>query len=67
VAVERANALLPRLTDWHRQTERSVRLGGRRRPPSQELSDAERRILRLLASDLSLPETGRELYLSTTR
>jgi LuxR family transcriptional regulator, maltose regulon positive regulatory protein len=32
--------------------------------PSQELSDAERRILRLLATDLSLPEIGRELYLS---
>jgi LuxR family maltose regulon positive regulatory protein len=42
-----------------------VRLGGRRRQPSQELSDAERRILRLLASDLSLPEIGRELSLST--
>jgi LuxR family maltose regulon positive regulatory protein len=38
---------------------------GRRRQPSRELSDAERRILRLLATDLSLRDIGRELYLST--
>jgi LuxR family transcriptional regulator, maltose regulon positive regulatory protein len=69
--LEEAQALLAKypdagmLPDWHQQTERSVRLGGRWRQPSQELSDAERRILRLLASDLSLPEIGRELYLST--
>src|SRR5262245_1659981 len=37
----------------------------RRRAPSPALSDAERRILRLLATDLSLREIGRELYLST--
>jgi LuxR family maltose regulon positive regulatory protein len=36
----------------------------RRRQPSRGLSDAEHRILRLLATDLSLREIGRELYLS---
>jgi LuxR family maltose regulon positive regulatory protein len=41
-----------------------LRLAGRRREPSPELSQAERRILRLLATDLSLSEIGRELYLS---
>jgi LuxR family transcriptional regulator, maltose regulon positive regulatory protein len=53
------------LPDWHRETMRSLGLAGRRRQPSQELSDAGRRILRLLATNLSLPEIGRELYLST--
>lgn len=37
----------------------------RRHPhASQELSDAERRIVRLLATDLTLREIGRELCLS---
>jgi LuxR family transcriptional regulator, maltose regulon positive regulatory protein len=53
------------LPDWHAETVRDLRLAGRRRQPSRELSDAERRILRLLATDLSLAEIGRELYLST--
>jgi len=43
---------------------RKLRLAHRRPQPTQELSDAERRILRLLDSDLSLGEIGRELYLS---
>jgi LuxR family maltose regulon positive regulatory protein len=54
-----------KLPDWHNETVRNLRLAGRRPPPSRELSDAERRILRLLATDLSLSEIGRELYLST--
>ena len=54
-----------RLPDWHQETVRSLRLAGRRREPSPELSDAEWRILRLLATDLSLSQIGRELYLST--
>jgi LuxR family maltose regulon positive regulatory protein len=53
------------LPGWHQETVRRLRLAGRRTPPSQKLSDAERRILRLLATDLSLSEIGRELYLST--
>jgi LuxR family maltose regulon positive regulatory protein len=108
VAVERANALLPRLTegfwwlmiqtrillapvlvelgrvpeaverleeagavlaehsdagklpDWHAEVTRRVRRSVR----SPELSQAERRILRLLASELTLREIGNELYLS---
>jgi LuxR family maltose regulon positive regulatory protein len=69
--LEEAEALLAvhadagKLPDWHEQTARNLRLAGRRRQPAQELSDAERRILRLLATDLSLREIGRELYLST--
>jgi LuxR family maltose regulon positive regulatory protein len=69
--LEEAAALLAahpdagKLPDWHRETERKLRLAGRRRQPSPELSEAERRILRLLATDLSLREIGRELYLST--
>jgi LuxR family maltose regulon positive regulatory protein len=35
-----------------------------RRSTSPDLSDAERRILRLLATDLTLRDIGRELYLS---
>jgi LuxR family maltose regulon positive regulatory protein len=54
-----------KLPDWHQQTLRDLRPAGRRPHPSRELSDAERRILRLLATDLSLREIGRELYLST--
>jgi LuxR family maltose regulon positive regulatory protein len=54
-----------RLPDWHEEATRNLR-GARRRPqPSQDLSDAELRILRLLASQLTLREIGRELYLST--
>jgi LuxR family maltose regulon positive regulatory protein len=52
-----------RLPDWHHEAMRNLRLASRPEP-SHELSDAERRILRLLSSDLSLREIGRELYLS---
>jgi LuxR family maltose regulon positive regulatory protein len=68
--LEEAAALLAKypdageLPDWHQQTVRSLGLAGRRRQPSPALSEAERRILRLLATDLSLSEIGRELYLS---
>jgi LuxR family maltose regulon positive regulatory protein len=51
-----------RLPDWHAETVRDLADPGR--PRSQELSEAERRILRLLAGDLTLREIGRELYLS---
>ena len=51
------------LPDWHAETVRKLHVGDCRRPPS-ELSDAERRILRLLATDLTLREIGRELFLS---
>jgi LuxR family transcriptional regulator, maltose regulon positive regulatory protein len=54
-----------KLPDWHQEMVRRLRLAGRRPPASQELSDAQRRILRLLATDLTLREIGRELYLST--
>jgi LuxR family transcriptional regulator, maltose regulon positive regulatory protein len=53
-----------RLPEWHAETARELRLAGRRPQPSEELSDAERRILRMLASDLTLREIGRELYVS---
>jgi LuxR family maltose regulon positive regulatory protein len=53
-----------KLPDWHAEAVRKLRLTGRRPQPSQALSDAERRILRLLATDLTLREIGRELYLS---
>jgi LuxR family transcriptional regulator, maltose regulon positive regulatory protein len=72
-SLEEAGALLAKypdageLPDWHQQTVRRLGLAGRRRQSSPALSEAERRILRLLATDLSLPEIGRELYLSPTR
>jgi LuxR family maltose regulon positive regulatory protein len=53
-----------RLPQWYAEAVRTVGLAERRPTPSKELSDAERRILRLLASDLTLREIGRELYLS---
>jgi LuxR family maltose regulon positive regulatory protein len=68
--LEEAEALLAdhpdagRLPDWHAEAARELRPVGRRAQPSQVLSDAERRILRLLATDLTLREIGRELYLS---
>jgi LuxR family transcriptional regulator, maltose regulon positive regulatory protein len=68
--LEEAEALLAThpdagtLVDWHQETVQALRPAGPRLP-SPELSDAERRILRLLATDLSLSEIGRELYLST--
>jgi LuxR family maltose regulon positive regulatory protein len=53
-----------KLPDWHEEATRKLRLARRRPQPSQELSEAERRILRLLATNLTLREIGRELYLS---
>lgn len=78
-ALDRADAAAARLSEaqelllehpdsghllaWHEETLSGLRL--RRRPEaSQELSDAERRVARLLASDLSLSEIGRQLYIS---
>lgn len=54
-----------KLNEWHANAARKLHLSARRPQASQALSDAERRILRLLASDLSLSEIGRELFLST--
>jgi LuxR family maltose regulon positive regulatory protein len=50
-----------RLPEWHAEAARQLR---RRPAHGPALSDAEQRILRLLASDLTLREIGRELYLS---
>jgi LuxR family transcriptional regulator, maltose regulon positive regulatory protein len=50
-----------RLHEWRDKAAREVR---GRRGRSDELSEAERRVLRLLTGDLSLREIGRELYLS---
>jgi LuxR family maltose regulon positive regulatory protein len=48
-----------------RETSRTLQLPSHRRVQSPEaLSDAERRILRLLSSDLTLREIGRELLVS---
>ena len=52
------------LPEWHQEIVRNMRATGRRAPQANALSDAERRILRLLASDLTLREIGRELYIS---
>ena len=52
------------LPEWHDKTVAKLRLASHHLQSSQELSDAERRILRLLASDLTLREIGRELYVS---
>jgi LuxR family maltose regulon positive regulatory protein len=65
--LEEAAALLAQhsdagvLPEWHQEAVQTVR-GIRSR--SRDLSDAERRVLRLLATDLTLREIGRELYLS---
>jgi LuxR family transcriptional regulator, maltose regulon positive regulatory protein len=53
------------LREWHEEAVQYLHLPARRAPPSAALSDAERKVLRLLASDLSVREIGRELYLST--
>jgi LuxR family maltose regulon positive regulatory protein len=50
------------LPAWHAEAVAALRAP--RRSPTQDLSRAERRVLRLLASDLSLSEIGRQLYLS---
>jgi LuxR family maltose regulon positive regulatory protein len=52
-----------RMPDWLQAATHEVR-GRRGSKPSTELSNAERRILRLLTGDLTLREIGRELYLS---
>jgi len=49
-----------RMHEWREAAVSEVR--GRKRP--DELSEAEQRILRLLTSELTLREIGRELYLS---
>ena len=49
-----------RLPEWHAEASRKLR----RPQPSQALTDAERRVLGLLATDLTLRDIGRELYLS---
>jgi LuxR family maltose regulon positive regulatory protein len=51
------------LPAWHTEAVAALR-APRRAPATQDLSRAERRILRLLDSDLSLSEIGRQLYLS---
>jgi LuxR family maltose regulon positive regulatory protein len=48
----------------HTETLQKLHLHKPHPQPSPDLSDAERRVLRLLASDLSLREIGRELFLS---
>jgi LuxR family maltose regulon positive regulatory protein len=53
-----------KLPDWHREATNALHPARRSAQPGQELSDAEGRVLRLLATDLSLREIGRELYLS---
>jgi LuxR family maltose regulon positive regulatory protein len=53
-----------RLHDWYRETARGLRRHPRSQPASSELSDAERRILRLLVTKLTLREIGDELCLS---
>jgi LuxR family maltose regulon positive regulatory protein len=50
------------LPDWY--TDALHEVHPHRREPSPELSDAERRVLRLLASHMTLREIGQELYLS---
>ena len=47
-----------------KEIARQLRVASRRPHPSHELTDAERRIPRLLATDLTLREIGRKLYLS---
>jgi LuxR family maltose regulon positive regulatory protein len=51
------------LPDWHREATRSLH-PRRRAPSTDDLSDAERRVLRLLPSELTLREIGEELCLS---
>ena len=53
-----------KLHEWMHQTTRDLGPRPSPTPPSPKLSDAERRVLRLLDSELTLREIGRELYLS---
>jgi LuxR family maltose regulon positive regulatory protein len=52
------------LATWYEEAVDDLRRAEHRRQMSTSLSDAERRILRLLATDLTLREIGRELCLS---
>jgi len=52
------------LPGWHHEAAQDIRRVKTGRQPSQSLSDAELRIVRLLGSDLTLAEIGRELCLS---
>lgn len=52
------------LAEWYDETVRALRPARRRRSTTHELTDAERRVQKLLASDLTLREIGRELFLS---
>jgi LuxR family maltose regulon positive regulatory protein len=54
-----------KLPEWHAEAARTLRRTEQRPVRSADLSEAERRILRLLTSELTLREIGRELYLST--
>jgi LuxR family maltose regulon positive regulatory protein len=53
-----------KLTEWAQDTTREPRPGSTQKTSPPTLTDAERRILRHLDSDLTLREIGRELYLS---
>jgi LuxR family maltose regulon positive regulatory protein len=53
-----------KLPDWYAEAAQAVRHAEQHAIRTPELSAAERRILRLLASDLTLREIGQELYLS---
>jgi LuxR family maltose regulon positive regulatory protein len=53
-----------RLGEWTDQAARGLRRNGRLQPRASDLTDAERRILPLLDSRLTMREIGRELYLS---
>jgi len=52
------------LPGWYDETVRALRLTRRRSPPSRGLNAAERHVLQLLASDLTVREIGRELVRS---
>ena len=53
------------LTAWLESTERALhRISSRPSGMQEELTEAELRVLRLMAGDLSQREMGRELYLS---
>ena len=52
------------LGEWTEQAARGLGHGGHLQTRPSELTDAERRVLPLLDSRLTLREIGRELYLS---
>ena len=53
-----------KLGEWTEQAARGLRHNRRSQSRPSELTDAERRILPLLDSRLTMREIGRELYLS---